>query len=248
MIRLEGVTKAFGQQPVLDGLDLVVQTGETVAVLGRSGSGKSVLLKHVARLLMPDSGTVRVGGVELSSADEATVKRARRTMGYVFQFAALFDSMTIGDNVALPLRRAGVLEAEIVDRVAAVLDTVGLPDQADRYPAELSGGMRKRAGIARAVVGRPDYLLYDEPTTGLDPVTTAVIDSLMLRMKDELQATSILVTHDIQSAFRVADRVALLYGGRIQIEDVPGRIRESKDPLVRAFVEGRQDLWPPDSV
>lgn len=248
MIRLEGITKAFGQQTVLDGLDLLVPTGRTVAVLGRSGSGKSVLLRHVARLLMPDSGTIQVGEVELSSADKTTVKRMRGQMGYVFQFAALFDSMTIGDNVALPLRRAGVSQAEIVDRVAEVLDTVGLPDQADRYPAELSGGMRKRAGIARAVVGRPGYLLYDEPTTGLDPVTTSVIDSLMLRMKEELQATSILVTHDIQSAFRVADRVALLHGGRVEIEGDPDRIRESDDPLVRAFVEGRQDLWPPDSV
>ncbi|MGW8282720.1 MAG: ABC transporter ATP-binding protein [Gemmatimonadota bacterium] len=248
MIRLEGVTKAFGQQVVLSGLDLLVPTGQTVAVLGRSGSGKSVLLKHVARLLMPDSGTIRVGEVELSRADKATVKRTRGKMGYVFQFAALFDSMTIGDNVALPLRRAGVSQKEIADRVTEVLDTVGLPDQADRYPAELSGGMRKRAGIARAVVGRPGYLLYDEPTTGLDPVTTSVIDSLMLRMKDELQATSILVTHDIQSAFRVADRVALLHGGRVQIEGVPDRIRESENPLVRAFVEGRQDLWPPESV
>jgi len=248
MIRLEDVRKSFGKQVVLDGVDLVVQSGETVAVLGRSGSGKSVLLKQVARLLRPDAGTIYVGDIEMSGADKATVMRVRSSMGYVFQFAALFDSMTLGENVALPLRRAGMSQEEALPRVSEILETVGLPDLGARYPAELSGGMRKRAGIARAVVARPGYLLYDEPTTGLDPVTTAVIDELMLQMKQELQATSILVTHDIQSAFRVADRVALLHSGRVHFEGSPDEVRQSEDPLVRAFVEGRQELWPPDSV
>ncbi|MCL7982175.1 MAG: ATP-binding cassette domain-containing protein [marine benthic group bacterium] len=248
MIQLEAVRKSFGSQIVLDGVDLEIATGETVAVLGRSGSGKSVLLKQVARLLRPDGGLVRVGDVEMSGADKSTVMRVRSSMGYVFQFAALFDSLTIGENIALPLRRAGISAEESRTRVIDVLETVGLPDQSDRYPAELSGGMRKRAGIARAVVARPSYLLYDEPTTGLDPVTTAVIDGLMLEMKRDLQATSILVTHDIQSAFRVADRLALLHGGRVRFEGTPDETRSSDDPLVRAFVEGRQELWPPDSV
>ena len=248
MIRLEGVRKSFGRQVVLDGIDLAVESGETVAVLGRSGSGKSVLLKQVARLLRPDEGTVHVGEVEMSGADKATVMQVRSSMGYVFQFAALFDSMSLGENVALPLRRAGMSPDEARPRVDEILETVGLPDLGDRYPAELSGGMRKRAGIARAVVARPDYLLYDEPTTGLDPVTTAVIDELMLQMKRDLKATSILVTHDIQSAFRVADRLALLHAGVVHFEGTPDEVRSSDDPLVRAFVEGRQELWPPDSV
>jgi phospholipid/cholesterol/gamma-HCH transport system ATP-binding protein len=248
MIRLENVRKSFGSQVVLDGIDLAVPAGQTVAVLGRSGSGKSVLLKQVARLHRPDGGSIQVGGVEMSDANKATVMQVRASMGYVFQFAALFDSMTVGENVGLPLRRSGTPAAESRNRVEEILETVGLPDLADRYPAELSGGMRKRAGIARAVVSRPEYLLYDEPTTGLDPVTTAVIDELMLTMKQDLHATSILVTHDIQSAFRVADRVALLHAGRVHFEGEPDEVRESEDPLVRAFVEGRQELWPPDSV
>ncbi|MFO7588979.1 MAG: ATP-binding cassette domain-containing protein, partial [Gemmatimonadota bacterium] len=225
-------------------LDLEVPTGRTIAVLGRSGSGKSVLLKHVARLLRPDSGVVRVGDLEISSASEAKVKAARRSMGYVFQFAALFDSMTIGENVGLPLRRTGIGRAEAEERVAEVLETVGLAGRQAKYPAELSGGMRKRAGIARAVVARPSYLLYDEPTTGLDPVTTSVIDELILRLKEEIRATGIVVTHDIQSAFRVADRVALLHEGRVWAEGTPDEFRGSEERVVRAFVDGRQDLWP----
>jgi len=244
MIRLARVTKAFGSNVVLRDLDLEVPTGQTVAVLGRSGSGKSVLLKHVARLLRPDAGTVVVGDLEISSADEAQVKRARRSMGYVFQFAALFDSMTLGENVGLPLRRMDVDRSEAEQRVAEVLDTVGLAGLQAKYPSELSGGMRKRAGIARAVVARPRYLLYDEPTTGLDPVTTSVIDELIVRLKRDIDATGIVVTHDIQSAFRVADRVALLHGGRVRAEGTPEEFRASEEPLVRAFVEGRQDLWP----
>lgn len=244
MIRLARVTKAFGSNVVLRDLDLEVPTGQTVAVLGRSGSGKSVLLKHVARLLRPDAGTVVVGDLEISSADEAQVKRARRSMGYVFQFAALFDSMTLGENVGLPLRRMDVDRSEADKRVAEVLDTVGLAGLQAKYPSELSGGMRKRAGIARAVVARPRYLLYDEPTTGLDPVTTSVIDELIVRLKRDIDATGIVVTHDIQSAFRVADRVALLHGGRVRAEGTPEEFRASEEPLVRAFVEGRQDLWP----
>lgn len=244
MIRLSGVSKSFGPTAVLRGLDLAVPAGTTLAVIGRSGTGKSVLLKCVARLLRVDGGSVRVGDVEVDTADEPGIRAMRSRMGYVFQFAALFDSMRIGDNIEAPLRREGVAPAEARRRSDEVLELVGLAGTRDRYPAELSGGMRKRAGIARAVVSRPDYLLYDEPTTGLDPVTTAVIDELMLRLKHEMGATGIVVTHDIRSACNVADRVALLHEGRIHFEGTPNELRASQDRLVRSFLDGRPDLWP----
>ena len=244
MIRLEGVTKGFGETRVLRGLDLRVEEGTTVAVLGRSGTGKSVLLRCVARLLQVDGGTVQVGGEDLSVADEDTVRRVRGRMGYVFQFAALFDSMRIGENVELPLRRAGVSSEEARRRADDALRLVGLAGTREQFPAELSGGMRKRAGIARAIVSRPDVLLYDEPTTGLDPVTGAVIDDLMVRLKRDMGATAILITHDMRSAFRVADRVALLHEGRLHAEGTAEEFRASEDPLVRAFLEGRAELWP----
>jgi phospholipid/cholesterol/gamma-HCH transport system ATP-binding protein len=244
VIRLRGLSKAFGDNTVLRDLDLDVPTGRTVAVLGRSGSGKSVLLKTVARLLRADAGEAWVGDTDMTTADEATVKRVRGEMGYVFQFAALFDSMTVGENVQLPLRRAGVGRREARERAERALDVVGLSGLGGKLPSELSGGMRKRAGIARAVVTEPRYLLYDEPTTGLDPVTTAMIDQLVLRLKAEIESTGVVVTHDIASAFRVADEVALLHDGRVRAKGRPEEMRESEDPVVRAFVEGRPELWP----
>lgn len=244
MIRAEGLFKRFGPVPVLDGISLEVRTGETVAVLGRSGTGKSVFLKHVAGLLPPDSGEVWVGEERITGAAPAVVKRLRLRMGYVFQGGALFDSMTVAENVRMALRRHGVREGELRDRVGETLEVVGLAGEEERFPAELSGGMRKRAAVARAVAARPEYLLYDEPTTGLDPVTTAMIDGLMLRLKEELHATSIVVTHDLSSAFRVADRAAFLFEGKIRKVGTPEEIRASEDPAVRAFVEGRRDLWP----
>lgn len=244
MIRLAGVSKAFGDNHVLRELDLTVPTGTTLAVLGRSGTGKSVLLRCVARLLEVDAGEVEVGGEDMVAADEEAVRRVRARMGYVFQFAALFDSLSIGENVELPLRRQGVGTAEARERSDEVLGRVGLAGVRDQFPAELSGGMRKRAGIARAVVSRPDFLLYDEPTTGLDPVTGAVIDELILRLKRDMGATAIVITHDIRSAFRVADRVALLHEGRLHLEGTPEEIRDTEDPLMRAFLDGRADLWP----
>ena len=247
MIRLTSVSKGFGALSVLRRLDLAVPSGQTLAVIGRSGSGKSVLLKCVAGLLDADAGSVRVGEDDVGEADARTLRRIRSRMGYVFQFAALFDSMTIGENVEAPLRREGVPSADARRRADEVLDRVGLADTRNSLPAELSGGMRKRAGIARAVVSEPEYLLYDEPTTGLDPVTTAVIDDLMLDLKQDLGATSIMVTHDIRSALRVADRVALLHEGRLHTEGTPREIRDSDDPLVRAFVEGKSELWPEES-
>lgn len=244
MIRLVGVSKSFGDNHVLRGLDMTVAPGTTLAVLGRSGSGKSVLLRCVARLLQVDEGVVEVDGLDMVSASEEEVREVRLRMGYVFQFAALFDSMRIGENVELPLRRAGVGADEARRRTDRALSRVGLEDTRDEFPADLSGGMRKRAGIARAIVSRPDILLYDEPTSGLDPVTGAVIDGLMVGLKREMGATGILITHDIQSAFRVADRVALLNEGRLHAEGPPDEFRASEDSLVRAFLEGRAELWP----
>lgn len=244
MIRLVDVTKSFGDHTVLNGLDLDVQSGETLAVIGRSGTGKSVLLKHIARLLTPDAGEVWIGDVNVATAAQEDVKRIRERMGYVFQFAALFDSMTLAENIRMALGHQR-LDHETEDlKVREILRVVGLEAYADRLPAELSGGMRKRAGVARAVVARPEFLLYDEPTTGLDPVTTAMIDELALRLKRELRPTTVMVTHDMQSAFRVADRIAMLHEGAIHTVGDPEEIRSSADPVVRAFVEGRMDLWP----
>lgn len=244
MIRFDAVSKAFGPLRVLEGFSLEVGEGETVVVLGRSGAGKSVLLKHVAGLIRPDGGAVWVAGEEISSADADHVKRLRLRMGYVFQASALFDSFTVGENVALALRRHGVRAAEVGDRVAESLERVGLAGWADAYPAELSGGMRKRAGVARAVAPRPEYLLYDEPTSGLDPVTTAMIDELIQRLEEELSATSLVVTHNMTSAYRVADRIALLVDGGVRWLGTPEEIRVADDPAVRSFVEGRRELWP----
>jgi len=246
VIRLDGLQKAFGDLRVLEGFSLEVETGETVAVIGRSGVGKSVLLKHVAGLMQPDGGEVWVGEDRVDGASRTEVNRVRLEMGYVFQFAALFDSMTVSQNVGLALRRHGVPEDEIPGRTRASLERVGLGGWEDRYPAELSGGMRKRAGVARAVAPRPRYLLYDEPTSGLDPVTTSMIDELVVALKEDLKATSIVVTHDLRSAGRVADRIALLREGRVAWMGTPAEIRETDDPAVRAFVEGRRDLWPGD--
>jgi len=246
VIRLDGLTKAFGDLRVLDGFSLEVDTAETVAVIGRSGVGKSVLLKHVAGLLQPDGGHVWVGEDRVDGAARQEVNRVRLRMGYVFQFAALFDSMTVRENIGLALRRHGTPEEEIEDRTLTSLERVGLDGWEDRYPSELSGGMRKRAGVARAVAPRPRYLLYDEPTSGLDPVTTSMIDELVVALKEDLRATSIVVTHDLRSACRVADRIALLREGRVAWSGTPEEIRSTDDPAVRAFVEGRRDLWPGD--
>lgn len=243
-IRLEGVRKSFGELQVLDGFDLAVDEAETVAVIGRSGSGKSVLLKHVAGLMRPDEGEVWVEDERVSHAPDAVLEELRPRIGYVFQFAGLFDSMTVAENIRMAVRKRGVTGDAVEEWVERSLRLVDLDGQAGRMPAELSGGMRKRAGLARAVAGRPDYLLYDEPTTGLDPVTTSLIGQLVIRLKEEIGATSILVTHDLESAFRVADRVAMLYRGEVRAAGTPEEMKSTDDPVVRAFVEGRVDLWP----
>jgi phospholipid/cholesterol/gamma-HCH transport system ATP-binding protein len=239
MIRFTGVSKSFGAKRVLNGFSLEIPDGQTTVLLGYSGTGKSVALKHIVGLLEPDEGTVEVDGQVVHELDRDALTALRGRIGYVFQFAALFDSMTVFENVALGLRRRGIEPAEVERRVRESLELVGLPDAADREPAELSGGMRKRVGIARAIALRPHYILYDEPTTGLDPVTSAVIDQLMVRTKEELGVTGVVVTHDMRSAFRVGDRIAMLYQGAVHWVGSVAEIRETTDPVVRQFIEGR---------
>lgn len=242
-IELVDVQKAFGSNQVLKGFNLSIQEGETISVIGGSGSGKSVALKHIVALLRPDDGDVWVDGENVARLDQESVYEMRRKVGYVFQFAALFDSMTVDENVGMGLRRIpDMTEAQIKDRVAECLDLVDLEGRGDRFPSELSGGQRKRIGFARAIATRPKYLLYDEPTTGLDPVTTAVIDDLIVRMSDRLGVTGVVITHDMKSAFRISDRIAMLYDGRIRTEGTPDQVRASTDPIVRGFIEGKPEL------
>jgi phospholipid/cholesterol/gamma-HCH transport system ATP-binding protein len=249
MIQLIDVHKSFGPKRVLDGFSLDVVEGETMVIIGYSGTGKSVAIKHIVGLLEPDSGTVFVDGLEVPVLKRRELYELRARIGYVFQFAALFDSLTIGDNVAMGLRKQGNLdEKQIYDRVNETLELVDLPNVAPRYPAELSGGMRKRVGIARAIALRPKYLLYDEPTTGLDPVTSAVIDELMIRMRDRLGVTSIVITHDMRSAYRVGTRIAMLYDGRIRSVGTVDEIQHTTDPVVRQFIEGRASLDDPQAA
>jgi phospholipid/cholesterol/gamma-HCH transport system ATP-binding protein len=242
MIRFEAVSKRFGEKVVLDGLSLDVPEGGTTVLLGYSGSGKSVLIKHVVGLLTPDAGSVSVDGQVVDELDWDGLTALRSKIGYVFQFSALFDSMTIEDNLRLGLARRDLSEDEIRERVQQSLRLVGLSGTEAQFPAELSGGMRKRVGVARAIALRPRYILYDEPTTGLDPVTSAVIDQLMVRVREELGTTAIVVTHDIRSAYTVGDRIAMLYEGRIRQVGTVQEIQQTEDPVVRQFIEGRPSL------
>ncbi|MGD8360209.1 MAG: ABC transporter ATP-binding protein [Gemmatimonadota bacterium] len=242
-ILLKEVHKAFGTNQVLRGFSLEVRDGETLAVVGQSGVGKSVALKHVVGLLKPDEGEVWVDGQQVERLSQEELYEVRRNVGYVFQFAALFDSLTIGENLGLGLRRIkGMTDERIRNRVKECLSLVELEGFEDRYPAQLSGGQRKRAGLARAIATEPKYLLYDEPTTGLDPVTTTVIDRLIIRTREELKVTSVVITHDMDSAYRVADRIGMLYDGVIRFMGTPDEIQTCTDPVVRGFIEGKPEL------
>ena len=243
MIQLIDVYKSFGSKQVLSGFTLDVVEGETMVIIGYSGTGKSVAIKHIVGLLEPDSGQVLVDGLDVVHLPRRELYKLRARIGYVFQFAALFDSLSIGENVAMGLRKQGELsDAEIRERVSEALDLVDLPNVEDRFPAELSGGMRKRVGIARAIALRPKYILYDEPTTGLDPVTSAVIDSLMVRMRTRLGVTGIVITHDMRSAYTVGNRIAMLYEGRVRWTGTVEEVQRTDDPVVRQFIEGRPTL------
>ena len=238
-IRVRGLEQKFGSQVVLRGVDLDVFRGETLVLLGGSGGGKSVLLKHLPGLMRPWKGTVEVDGVDISDLGERDLAPYRRKVGIMFQCSALFDSMTVGENVAFPLRESGLKdETAIRERVREALEIVRLPGQEDKMPADLSGGMRKRVALARAVVGRPDCVLYDEPHAGLDPITADSIDHLIKDLQLHHGMTNVVVTHEMRSVFRIADRVIFLKEGRIHWSGSPRELQDTRDPVLRPFVDG----------
>ena len=241
-IQFRKVSKRLGRKDVLRGIDLDVAPGESLVIIGRSGTGKSVLLKHVVGLMRPDDGSVRVNGVDVASLEEKELLELREQMGMLFQGGALFDSMTIGENVGLALKEHTPLpdkQIEIV--VSEKLALVGLTGSEGSRPSSLSGGMKKRAALARALALNPKIMLYDEPTTGLDPITADVINRLIRRLQDRLKITSIAVTHDMRSAYHIADRIAMLHEGRIHAMGTPDEIQATRDPIVRQFIEGSSD-------
>ena len=242
MIQVRNLQRNFGAQKILDDVSFQIDSGESVAIVGRSGGGKSVLLKHIIGLLQPDSGDVLIDGHNIVAMNERELLRVRRKFGMVFQGAALFDSMTVAENVAFSLHRhKNLTQGEIDRRVAEVLEMVDLPGTENKNPAELSGGMRKRVGLARAIIYEPQIVLYDEPTTGLDPIVSDSIDKLIIRVRDHLKVTSIVVTHDMRSARRVGNRVLMLHEKKIYANAAPEEFFHSRDPIVRQFVDGVAD-------
>ncbi len=242
MIKIEKLWKSFGGNEVLRGLDLEIRDGETIVIIGQSGCGKSVLLKHLCGLLKPEKGRVLVDGTDIVPLGEEELTPIRKQFGFLFQGAALFDSMTLYDNVAFPLREERRVESEVHKRVEEALKIVDLLEAQDKKPAELSGGMRKRAGLARAVVANPKYVLYDEPTTGLDPIRADNINEMVLRLHDKLHVTGVVVTHDMVSAYKIADRIAMLHEGRIHVVGTPKEIQATQDPIVKQFITGVSDV------
>ena len=242
MIEARQLKKSFGPQRVLAGVDFLVEKGESVVIIGRSGGGKSILLKCLIGLLGPDDGEVVIDGESIGRMNERQLLRVRRKFGMLFQGAALFDSMTVAENVAFVLRREGQLtEGEIAKKVDQTLEMVDLGGTQDKKPAELSGGMRKRAGLARAIIYQPQIVLFDEPTTGLDPIVSDSIDQLIVRVRERLEATTVAVTHDMRSARRIGQRILMLHQGRIHFSGAPDEVFQSKDPVVHRFVNGISD-------
>jgi phospholipid/cholesterol/gamma-HCH transport system ATP-binding protein len=242
MIQIRGLSKRLGKKQVLDGLDLEIPTGETWVIIGRSGTGKSVLLKHIVGLMKPDQGSIQIDGEDVATMDEAEINEVRKRFGMLFQGAALFDSLSVGDNVGLALREHRVMpEDKIRERVAERLDWVGLSGSEKQRPSDLSGGMRKRVGLARAIAMDPQFILYDEPTTGLDPITADVIDQLIRAMQKRMRVTSVVVTHDLASAYKIGDRIAMLHDGKVVFQGTPDETKTTKNPLVRQFIEGSSE-------
>ena len=242
IIEVRDLKKNFGALPVLQGVTFSVEKGEALTIIGVSGGGKSVLLKHLVGLLKPDAGEVLIGGVNIAGLSERQLLPVRRQFGMLFQGAALFDSMTVEDNVAFILNRERRFPpAEIAKKVEEVLDVVGLNGIEKKWPGELSGGMRKRVGLARAIIYRPDILLYDEPTTGLDPIASDAIDHLIIRVVQQFKVTSIAVTHDMRSARRIGQRILMLHQGRIYADQTPEELFKSSDPVIYRFVNGIAD-------
>lgn len=231
--------KSFGGKVVLDGISFSLAEGESLVIVGPSGTGKSVLLKHLIGLIRPDSGKVFVAGEDLWALSHVERNRERKRFGMSFQEGALFDSMTVFDNIAFPLRRSGRPASQVRERVRECLEIVHLANVEEKRPSELSGGMRRRVGFARAIAHQPEILLFDEPNTGLDPIMTDIIDEVILEMRERMKPTIVTITHHIESARKIGDRVALLFGGRLLYDASPEKFLEAKDPAVRQFVEGK---------
>jgi phospholipid/cholesterol/gamma-HCH transport system ATP-binding protein len=249
MIEVRDLKKSIGPLPVLQGVTFSIEKGEAVCIIGVSGGGKSVLLKHLIGLMTPDSGEISIDGQNIAGLDERELLPVRRKFGMLFQGSALFDSMTVEENVGFVLNRERKTSPEeISKRVEEVLDLVGLNGIEKQKPADLSGGMRKRVGLARAVIYRPQILLYDEPTTGLDPIAADTIDHLIVRVVEKLKATSIAVTHDMRSARRISQRILMLHDGRIYADQTPDELFKSKDPVIYRFVNGISDLKVKDEA
>src|ERR1700757_1673147 len=244
MIKVCSLTKKIGEQEILRGVDLEVRTGETLAIIGRSGGGKSVLLKHLVGLMEPDGGEIWIQAQNIIGMNERQLGAIRQKVGILFQGGALFDSMTVEDNIAFPLREAGERDANILrSKVAEMLEVMEMEGEEDKMPESLSGGMKKRVGLARAIIRRPSCVLYDEPTAGLDPVVADSINKLIRCLQGRFGITSVVVTHDMKSAFDVADRVAYLHQGRVYFHGAPSELQQSTDPLIQDFLLGRSETW-----
>jgi len=242
MIEVRDLSKSFASHQILDGVSFRIEKGESVVIIGRSGGGKSVLLKQLIGLLQPDSGDVLIEGESIVEMDERNLLRVRHKFGMLFQGAALFDSMTVAENVGFAFRRDRSLPPqEVARKVAAVLEMVDLPGTESKSPSELSGGMKKRVGLARAIIYQPEIVLYDEPTTGLDPIVSDSIDQLILRVRDRLDVTTVVVTHDMRSARRLGQRILMLHDRKIYAAGTADEIFQSQDPIVRRFIDGVAD-------
>ena len=242
MIAVRGLVKSIGQQEILRGVDLTVEKGETLVVIGRSGGGKSVLLKHLIGLMTPDAGEIWIDGENIIGLTERKLAAIRRKVGILFQGGALFDSMSVEENIAFPLHEAGERDAKkIGEKVSEMLEVIELGGEEDKMPVNLSGGMKKRVGLARAIIRRPSCVLYDEPTAGLDPVVSDSINRLIRRLQKRFGVTSIVVTHDMKSAFHIADHIAYLHEGRIYFYGTPAELEISSDPLIQDFMLGRSE-------
>ncbi|MGI9086237.1 MAG: ABC transporter ATP-binding protein [Chthoniobacterales bacterium] len=242
MIAVRSLVKNLGEQEVLRGIDLDVAKGETLVIIGRSGGGKSVLLKHLIGLMRPDSGEIWIEGQNIIGLDERQLAPIRRTVGILFQGGALFDSMTVQENIAFPLREAGERDENVIrEKVNEILEVIELEGQQDKMPVNLSGGMKKRVGLARSIIRRPHCVLYDEPTAGLDPVVSDSINKLIRRLQERFHVTSIVVTHDMKSAFHIADHIAYLHEGRIYFYGTSAELERSEEPLIQDFLLGRAE-------
>ncbi|MFH2048642.1 MAG: ABC transporter ATP-binding protein [bacterium] len=239
IIKITDLHKSFENQMVLDGVNLEINKGESITIIGQSGCGKSVLLKHIIRLLEPDSGKVYFDGEDLSELNFSQLISVRQRTGMLFQSAALFDSLTVAENVGLGLKEQRHFSKDEIDKIVAEkIEMVGLSYAVDKYPSELSGGMRKRAGLARAIADEPEVLLYDEPTTGLDPITADMINDLIVELNKILKVTSVSVTHDMKSAFKIASRIVMLYQGKVQFDGTPDEVRKTDNPIIQQFING----------